>query len=532
MSVLGQTRKYWRLAWGLREFLREPMTLEQSRQIIKQRLENRERNLLAIVKNAIYENTSSPYLKLLRLAGCEYEDFERLVLSDGIESALKRLYEEGIYLSIEEFKGKKELVRFGKTFTFGETDFNNPFVSSHIEIRSGASRSSGTRSIYDFDFVSETWTSYFVPMLEAFGVSDIPIIVWFPILPGIGPLMLLILAKSGNSPLKWCSFINNKSSEYSLINRMGTNYIVYMGRLFGARFPSPEYIPLNDAWKIADWVADRIEDSGGCCIRTYTSAAVRICQAAKQKGLDISGAKFIIGGEPITQAKRSEIESTGAHLHPLYGFLECGITAAGCFNPAVTDDFHFFKDSVALIQQKRDVHHAEASVDAFLFTTLTPLAPKVLLNVESGDYGTIETRSCGCIFEEIGFTDHIHNIRSFDKLTGEGVTFVGTDLLRLIEEVLPSKFGGTSTDYQILEEEDESGHTRINVIVSDEVGEINEVDLIQTVLSEIGKGEEWYQMMVEGLSQANTIKVKRTQPYVTARGKLLPLHIRNINRVK
>ena len=66
---------FWRFAWGLRKFLKEPITLEQARQIIKQGLADREINLLTMVKRAIYENEASPYLKLLRLAGCEYGDF-------------------------------------------------------------------------------------------------------------------------------------------------------------------------------------------------------------------------------------------------------------------------------------------------------------------------------------------------------------------------------------------------------------------------------------------------------------------------
>ncbi len=53
MSLIGQIRMYWRFAWGLRGFLKEPITLEQSREIIRQRLADRKQNLLAIVKRAL-----------------------------------------------------------------------------------------------------------------------------------------------------------------------------------------------------------------------------------------------------------------------------------------------------------------------------------------------------------------------------------------------------------------------------------------------------------------------------------------------
>ncbi len=91
---------------------------------------------------------------------------------------------------------------------------------------------------------------------------------------------------------------------------------------------------------------------------------------------------------------------------------------------------------------------------ALLFTTLLPTSAKVLLNFESDDYGVILTeRECGCPIGELGFERHLHTIRSYEKLTSEGMNFVGGDLLRLVEEVLPSRFGGGPPDYQLVEEE-------------------------------------------------------------------------------
>ena len=121
MAVLGKIRMYWRFAWGLRGFLKERITLEQSQKIIKQKLENREQNLPTIVKLAIYGNENSPYLKLLELANCEYGDFERMVRLYGIEPSQRKLCQEGVYISVEEFKCRKEVVRGGKVFKFKES---------------------------------------------------------------------------------------------------------------------------------------------------------------------------------------------------------------------------------------------------------------------------------------------------------------------------------------------------------------------------------------------------------------------------
>ena len=525
MSILGDIGMYWHFAWGLRGFLKEPITLEQSHQIIKQRLQDREKNLLTIVKRTIYEYKNSPYLKLLRLAGCEYGDFERMVLSDGIEQTLRKLCEEGVYISIEEFKGKKELDRGGKVFEFRESDFDNPFFGKHLEARSGTSRSAGTRTIYEFDYLTASRTVYISCLLDAYDVHSIPFILWYPIMPGVGPLFLLSYTKAGKIPAKWFSPVDKRGFNPSLRNRMGTNYTVYMGRIFGANWPGPDYVSPDDSWKVAEWMARVIKEQGGCCLGTYTSIAVRICQAAQEMGLDIAGAKFIPSSEPLTEVKRKEIESAGASACPLYAFVEGGWVGLGCFNPVATDDVHLFKDCLALIQHQREVPLAKVSVNAFLYTTLLPSAPKILLNVESGDYGVIETRHCGCKFEELGFVDHLNNIRGFDKLTGEGMTFVGTDFVKIMEEILPAKFGGASTDYQMVEEEDKQGHTRLNIVVSPDVGYVNEDDLIKTILAELGKGKDTQRMMAEVWHESKTLRVKRMRPITTARGKLLPLHI-------
>lgn len=523
MSTRGQIIMYWRFAWGLRNFLRTPLTLEQSRHILKRRLEERERNLLTIVRSTIYENKNSPYLKLLKLAGCEFGDFERIVNSDGVEEALAKLRREGVYVSIEEFKGKREACRGSKTFLFKESDFDNPCLAGQLETISGGSRSTGTRTIYDFDFLENKYTVHHLVGYDAYGLIDLPFAIWLPII-GIGPAIVLTSTKGGRPPERWFSPVHKRGFRPSFKNRMVANYIVEIGRIFGANIPRPEYVQLHDAWIVSHWIAEAVQKHGGCSVRTYTSAAVRVCQAAKERGLDLRGATFIVGGEPLTETKWNEIVSSGARAYSSYGMAESGVIGMGCMNPASTDDVHFCKDSFGLIQHPREVAHAGIWVDAFLLTTLLPCAPKILFNAETGDYGFLKSRNCGCKMGEIGMPDHISDIRGFDKLTGEGMTFVGSELVRLIDHVLPSKYGGSSNDYQILEEE-ENGQTHLSILVAPEVGKIDEDDVILTVLDELGKKSDTKRMMTNIWSQAGTLKVKRIQPFTTPRGKLFPLYI-------
>ncbi|TBR14766.1 hypothetical protein EPO66_06600 [bacterium] len=181
-----------------------------------------------------------------------------------------------------------------------------------------------------------------------------------------------------------------------------------------------------------------------------------------------------------------------------------------------------------MISHKRNF--AGVNIDAFLFTTLLPSSPKILFNVESGDYGTIATKKCGCPYDALGFDIHISNIRSFEKLTAESMTFYGDEIANIIENVLPSKFGGSYLDYQFVEEEDENGITHLSIFVNPDMGEIDENNIIATVLSELRKGGDSQRVMAEVWCKTKSIIIKRNKPVFTKSGKLSPLHIKGGRR--
>jgi len=532
MALTDQVKMYWRFARDLRGFLNQPITLEMSQQIIRERLCHRQENLLAMVKKAVYENKNSPYLKLLNIAGCEYGDFERMINAEGIENTLKLLCEEGVYISIEEFKGKKDISRGGQTFRFKESDFDNPFIAASIQCESSGSRSAGTRSLYDLDFLAANLALYNIPMLDAAGALDMPIALWMPAMPGVGPMNLLCYSKGGIVTEKWFSPLEKNGFKPSFKNRVLTQMIISIAAFSGVKWPKPEYVSYDNALYVARWIEDTIKRKGGCALDTYPSAVMRVCRAAKENNLDISGAMFILGGEPVTEKKRREIESVGASACVGYLMSEVGLVGAACFKPEKTDDMHIFEDSYALIQHQRLVPHANVSVDALLFTSLVPSTPKVLLNMESGDYGTIESRECGCRFCDLGLKKHIYNVRGFDRLTSEGMNFFGSDLVRIIEEVLPERFGGTASDYQMVEEEDEQGNTRLNLLVNPRLGDMDEGELARLVLDELAKGSDATRMMSRLWQQTGTLRVERLSPVTTASGKLLPLHIQKAKQRK
>ena len=121
-----------------------------------------------------------------------------------------------------------------------------------------------------------------------------------------------------------------------------------------------------------------------------------------------------------------------------------------------------------------------------------------------------------------GLTEHIREIRSFNKLTGEGVTLVGSDMVRILEEVLPARFGGSPLDYQLLEEEDDLGRTRLHLVVSPAIRIDDEAMVVETVLGALRKCTVAGDLAAAIWSQAGTLRVRRAAPVWTARGKFMP----------
>jgi hypothetical protein len=298
-----------------------------------------------------------------------------------------------------------------------------------------------------------------------------------------------------------------------------TTFIIGVGRLSGAKLPWPEQIGLDEGGAVARWASEAAAEHGACLIRANASMSMRIAIAAKEAGLSLKGVTLMGGGEPPTPAKVSQITATGAKWIPTYSFTEGGSVALGCANPSGVDDVHLFKDLFAMIQAPQHVPGTGHDVPAFYFSNLEPSAPKILLNAEVGDYGIVESRSCGCPLEACGYTEHLRQIRSFGLIVSEGMTWVVNDMIKVIEEVLPARFGGTPLDYQMVEEEDASGFTRLTVIVSPKITLADESDVVRTVIDNIGGSARniW--------AQAGTIRVRRAEPTISARGKFTPLHL-------
>ena len=525
MSILADLKMYSRFTWGLRSFLRHTLTLEEAKAIIQKHMAERETNFLRLVKRGIFGYHKSPYLPLLKLAGCEMGDIESMVKTKGLEGTLHALREAGVYITFEEFKGREPIIRKGKFIPVKSEDFDNPYLSHYYKAETGGTTHAGTRVGIDLEHLKAEIPRLMVTQ-NAHDLMDVPTAIWFGILPDpTGIIANLTRVPFRNIPQKWFSPITSRELKPSIKNQLATLYIIFLGRLFGVPISWPEPVPLDSAIVVARWAAEILKDHDKCLIITHVSKALRLCIAAQEEGLDLTGLVLWGGGEPPTATKVQEMKKTGAHWIPSYYWTEVGLIGQGCARPADINDLHFFKDRLALIQSPRKVPGSEITVNAFYFTTLLPTTPKLMLNVESDDYGVIEHRSCGCPLESYGFTDHLRHIQSYQKLTGEGVTLVGSEMVYILENVLPARFGGSPLDYQLLEEEDEQGFTRLSLLVSPRIKIKDETEVINAVLEALGHSSVAAELARAIWKQAKTLQVKQMEPIWTVRGKLMPLHL-------
>ncbi len=535
MPISSDLAGYVRACSGLRNFFKERLSIEDAVGKVSKKCESRSEDFLDIVKKAVYENEDSPFLKLLKSANLRFSDVKSLVDSRGVEGALRELAEEGAYVRIDEFKGKSICVRNGRKFAFEESDFDNTLFHSGLEITSGATRSSGTKTMVDFNSLTESAEDFAV-MQHVHNLIDTPQIVWMP--TGLGMICVLRYGKLGNVPVSWFSQARwfpkiGKGNLYSSIkNRVMVDSMIYEARVMGIPLPKMKWVDIDDVREVTEKISRVIKENSRCCVTTFVSSALRACKSAVDTGTDIEGAVFLVTGEPLTPTKRREIESTGAEVIPWYAASEIGVISFGCRKPSNCDDTHFLSNRLAMIQYKREIKDFGIDVNAFLLTSLSPFARKRLINVEMGDYGVMEKLKCGCGYEKLGLEDVIYNIRSFEKLTGEGMTLIGSDMVDVLEEDLPAMFGGSSTDYQVVEAEDEHGFTHMDVLVSPSLGKVDEKRVVDAVYDGLRRRSKGRNLSFEMWEDAGTIRVRREKPIVTKRGKLFSFQINKIRKKK
>ncbi len=502
-----------RLLAGLPRYLRRPLSVADSRAILRGRLERRDDDFLDLAKRAIFDNPQSPYLPLLREAGCGYGDLETSVRKDGLDAALLALYRAGVYMTLDEYKGRAPIVRGALSVETDPSRLINPLLSPQYLGATSGSRGQGTMVPLDLACIRDRAVNMQLA-LDTRGGAAWRNAVWA--IPAVAPI--LWYSACGGPAERWFWPIDPKESGLHPRYRRSARVVAWSGRLAGVPMPFPEHVSPDAPLPIARWMERSLREGRIPHLWTFPSSAARLCLAAEAAGLDLAGAQFTVTGEPVTEARLSAIRRVGAGVAPDYGSADSGGTAAcGCLAPEAPDEVHLFSDLNALVQAEGPPFPA----GALLLTSIRPTAPFIFLNVSMGDRAIVTGRRCGCPAEALGWKTHLRDVRSFEKLTAGGVTFADKDVIRILEEVLPGRFGGGPADYQLVEEEARDGRPQLLILARPSVPDFDPGELAEVFLRALGSDSETRRVMALQIKEAGLLRIERRPPVASSSGKIL-----------
>jgi hypothetical protein len=505
-------------------WLRRPLDLHTARSVVHSDLGRREQALIRTLRDGVFAHPGSPYLPLLRHAGAERGDVERAVTEHGVEAALAQLYDAGVRITLDELKGRVPITRpGGLELPPDASAFVNPLARADLELRSGGTRGTPRAVVIDLRLL-ERDAAHLRLLQNAAHIEGRPIAAWRPSLSAVpGIYHVLHHAKLAQPTERWFAQLPPYPPRESPRSAILLAATLAVARAAGQPIPAPRHVPLERADVVARWLADRVMQGTPPYLNTTASGAVRVCEAARPEGLDLSGTVFRVGGEPYTPARDRVITGSGCTAYPFLQANEVGRIGVTCASRRAPDEVHLLTDKLAVLQ--RDVSGRTRRVeDALVLTTIWPHAPKLLLNVESDDTAVVEHGPCGCALGELGLTTRLHTIRSWEKLTTEGMTFTAAMTVRLVEEVLPQRFGGGPTDYQLVE--DRSGPiSKVVIVASPRVGSLQPDTVREVALQALGEGGPGPTLMANSWREAGLPHVERREPYATGRPKILPVHV-------
>jgi hypothetical protein len=511
---------YSRMMLGIRDLLRQPVVADPMA-ALRLQMEHREEHFLELARRVVFSNPRHPYHEMFRIAGCSAEDLAAEVGHSGLEPALEKLYAAGVYLTHDEFKGKTPLIRGGREIPYTPQALLNPLVRGGMMSRSSGSRSSGTPTPRSTRFQVYREIYHRLQWRE-FELAGRILVQVRPILPssmGIGNNLRCI--RFGAKPAKW--FAQSGGWRETGHYRAVTHCIVRSAQLMGAPLPLPDYLPEDDFTPVALWIAERKREGFPCAMRSYVSPAVRVASAARDAGLDIGATLFLVDGEALTDAKRAVIEAAGCEAFPKYGISEVGSIGSACRRIRTGNSVHVHRDSVAIISRRRLAPLSDVEVNSLMFTNLLPFAARFLINAEMDDAGILEPVDCDCEYARAGMNLRIRDIYSYGKLTGQGITLIGGDVVRILETALPQRFGGGPGDYQLVEY-DGARQAQVELRISPRAGAGPPAVVRDFLLREIRRcyggalaSRVW--------THSGGLEAVVAEPFTTRSGKVLPLHL-------
>jgi hypothetical protein len=458
-----------------------------------------------------------------------------MVRSDGLEGALGTLYRAGVFLKFDEARGRQPVVRGGREFTVQPGEMRNPLLTTHFRMHTGGSGGVPATVPIDLASIRDRAVNRRI-LLEARGGVGATYVEWG--VPGSQTLFTVLEYACAGLPVRhWLLKVDPASPSLHAAYRWSFRLTRVASLLAGRPLAPPEHVPPNDALQVARRIASIRAAGRTAWYNGTVSSGVAIAAAAQAAGLDISGARFSIGSEPMTEARLAMIRRSAVSVAVGFGTTETSRIGYGCLDEGPVNDVHLLGDLNAVIQAGPSeitltgYPGAGLPARALLITSVSATAPLVALNLSLGDQAHLDQRDCGCPYRRAGWTTHIRDIESFEKLNAAGMTFIDTDVVRILEADLPARFGGGPTDYQLVEEESETGRPRVVLVVRPEIGDLDAAQVTAWLLERLGRGSGAERIMATTWKESGILQVVRRPPDITPAGKILPV-LRRVGRAQ
>ncbi|MCP5116531.1 MAG: hypothetical protein GY953_37360, partial [bacterium] len=217
------------------------------------------RTFLLLLKKAVFGHEKSPYGALLRWAGVEYGDLERMVSQEGVDSAIQRLFHAGVRVGLDEFKGRRPIERSGLTLEVAPEDFDNPLLAREFEVQTSGTTGPRRRLAIDFDLLAYD-AAHRRLLFQAHGVESRPAGAYRAVPPGSSGIKNVLFAvKFGNPLERWFSPTAISWRPGMFKSAVFAGIAVGGGRLCGGAIPAPQHVSLEDPGPVAEWLASKAE---------------------------------------------------------------------------------------------------------------------------------------------------------------------------------------------------------------------------------------------------------------------------------
>jgi hypothetical protein len=327
---------------------------------------------------------------------------------------------------------------------------------------------------------------------------------------------ILRFTGAGNAPERWFTQIPLSLPGVAAHKRLANRMLDLAGIFTGGGLPRPQVVPMHSPGPVIEWAREALR-SGPALLICYASSGAKLGPAAAAAGVSLEGLVVSLSGEPVTEAKLDAVRACGAAAASTYAFTPEGTVAISCPHSR-PEELHLWEHDFAVVSRERDRGDGVV-VPALCMSALAANAPRVIVNVENDDYGDVyrDDQPCSCEIGRLGMRTRLSDVRGMSKVVTGGTTVPGAVFQRMVDEVLPRKFGGGPSDYQFVEEET-GGPTIVTLRIDPRIGPVDEgvaAALVRDVLESTDAG------LLASAVWAAAIPIVRDLPVPTRGGKLL-----------